>query len=194
MDILKLIKNRRTIRKYKNKPIPKKILDKIIEAGRWGPSPHNSQPWEFVVINKNSILHTELIKRIYVVSQQFSTAIKILFGHSVDIMKNAPVVILVYNNCIFSRKVATLGKPYDKLAYISEIEGISAAIQNMQILATTLKIGTAWLTMPLLAEVDINRLFNRADKLVAVLTLGYPAERVKRLVRKPMQKIARYID
>ena len=31
-DILKLIKKRRTIRKYQNKPIPKKDIDKIIAA------------------------------------------------------------------------------------------------------------------------------------------------------------------
>lgn len=38
MDILNLIKKCATIRKYQNKPIPKKILDKIIEAGIWGSS------------------------------------------------------------------------------------------------------------------------------------------------------------
>ncbi|MDD5081336.1 MAG: nitroreductase family protein, partial [Candidatus Omnitrophica bacterium] len=35
MDILKVIKERKTIRKYKDKPIPKEIIEKIIEAGRW---------------------------------------------------------------------------------------------------------------------------------------------------------------
>ena len=56
MEILKLIKNRIAARKYKDKPIPNRILDKIIEAGRWGPSVHGFQPWRFIAITKVSLI------------------------------------------------------------------------------------------------------------------------------------------
>ncbi|MGA1795530.1 MAG: nitroreductase family protein, partial [bacterium] len=54
-DLLNLIKDRRTIRKYQDKNIPKKILDSIIEAGCWAPSTHNSQPWFYLVIKNSTI-------------------------------------------------------------------------------------------------------------------------------------------
>ncbi len=50
MDILELIKTRRSIRKYKLDPIPEDEINKILEAGRWAPSASNRQPWRFIVL------------------------------------------------------------------------------------------------------------------------------------------------
>ncbi|TEU04225.1 MAG: nitroreductase family protein [Dehalococcoidia bacterium] len=50
MDILELIKTRRSIRKYKQDPIPEEEINKILEAGRWAPSASNRQPWSFIVL------------------------------------------------------------------------------------------------------------------------------------------------
>ncbi|MCX7957175.1 MAG: nitroreductase family protein [Endomicrobia bacterium] len=45
-----LIKSRRSIRKYKNKPIPKEIILDIINCARFAPTANNKQPWFFVVV------------------------------------------------------------------------------------------------------------------------------------------------
>ena len=50
MEIREAIKNRRSIRKYKPDPVPRNILEEIIETSRWAGSFINSQPWEFVVL------------------------------------------------------------------------------------------------------------------------------------------------
>ncbi len=50
MEILEIIKKRRSIRVYQDKSIPKDILEKIIDAGRFAPTARNVQPWEFIVI------------------------------------------------------------------------------------------------------------------------------------------------
>lgn len=49
-NLLKLLKTRRSIRRYKPDPVPDEYVNKIIEAARWAPSGANSQPWEFVVV------------------------------------------------------------------------------------------------------------------------------------------------
>ena len=49
-SVMDNIKMRRSIRKYTDKYIPDDVVKKIIEAGRYAPSSHNSQPWRFVVI------------------------------------------------------------------------------------------------------------------------------------------------
>jgi nitroreductase len=51
-QLLELVKNRRSIRKFKPDAIPDEYVQKIIEAARWAPSGFNQQPWEFVVIKK----------------------------------------------------------------------------------------------------------------------------------------------
>jgi len=55
-ELLKFLKERRSIRSYLNKEIPDKEVEMILEAGRWAPSTHNFQPWEFIVIKNKEIL------------------------------------------------------------------------------------------------------------------------------------------
>ena len=45
------ISQRRSIRKYKNQPVPKEIIEKIIRAGIQAPSSKNRQPWHFIVVS-----------------------------------------------------------------------------------------------------------------------------------------------
>ena len=49
-NLLDLIKTRRSVRKYKDKHVERDKIKKIMEAARWAPSSHNSQPWKFFVI------------------------------------------------------------------------------------------------------------------------------------------------
>jgi len=55
-ETITIIKKRRSIRSYENKPIPKKILEELIDCGRLAPSAKNVQPWEFIVITEKKIL------------------------------------------------------------------------------------------------------------------------------------------
>ncbi|MFQ5836590.1 MAG: nitroreductase family protein [Candidatus Bathyarchaeia archaeon] len=50
MDVLEAIRTRRSIRKFRPKPIPDEKLKMILEAGRLAPSAGNRQPWFFVVV------------------------------------------------------------------------------------------------------------------------------------------------
>ncbi|MFW9939852.1 MAG: nitroreductase family protein [Candidatus Thorarchaeota archaeon] len=53
---LKVLKERRSIRSFQDKPIPEKEIKMILEAGRWAPSASNRQPWEFIIIKNKDIL------------------------------------------------------------------------------------------------------------------------------------------
>jgi nitroreductase len=50
MDFLKILKERRSIRKYQKKEVPKEIIEDIIDCARFAPTAINIQPWEFIVI------------------------------------------------------------------------------------------------------------------------------------------------
>jgi nitroreductase len=56
MDALEVLKKRRSIRDYKNKPIPKKALEKIVDTARFAPTARNLQPWEFIVVTERDTL------------------------------------------------------------------------------------------------------------------------------------------
>ena len=50
MDVIKAIRERRSIRKYKSKEVSEESIDVILQAGRWAPSASNKQPWHFIVV------------------------------------------------------------------------------------------------------------------------------------------------
>lgn len=50
MDILEAIRARKSIRSFKPEPVPKEILEKIIDIARRSPSAANTQPWEITVV------------------------------------------------------------------------------------------------------------------------------------------------
>ncbi|MEJ5227240.1 nitroreductase family protein [Thermodesulfovibrio sp.] len=52
MDIFDIIKNRRSIRKYKDEIPPEDLIKKCIEAALYAPSARNSQPWYFIIVKE----------------------------------------------------------------------------------------------------------------------------------------------
>lgn len=50
MDIRTVVRERRSIRKYKPEPIPENLIREILTESRWSPSWGNTQPWEFYVL------------------------------------------------------------------------------------------------------------------------------------------------
>jgi len=50
VDIIEAIRTRRSIRAFKPDPIPKKVLEELLDVCRWAPSGGNTQPWHFAVL------------------------------------------------------------------------------------------------------------------------------------------------
>ncbi|HOJ31144.1 MAG TPA: nitroreductase family protein [bacterium] len=56
-EFLKIIKNRRSIRKFTQKKIPENIIKDILDCGRLAPTARNLQPWTFVVIREKQTIN-----------------------------------------------------------------------------------------------------------------------------------------
>ena len=50
--MFKVIKERRSIRTYDDRKVSKKMLERLMEAGQWAPSPSNVQSWRFVAVQE----------------------------------------------------------------------------------------------------------------------------------------------
>jgi nitroreductase len=57
MDVLTVIKERRSVRKYKKADIPAEDIEKILEAAMFAPSARNSRPWEFTAVRNRDVLN-----------------------------------------------------------------------------------------------------------------------------------------
>ena len=54
-ELLQLMKERRSIRKFKEDPVPDSSIEKILEAARWCQSASNRQPWRFIVLRNKDL-------------------------------------------------------------------------------------------------------------------------------------------
>lgn len=129
-EVLKVIANRRSIRKYKSEQISDEELKMIIEAGLQAPSGHNDQPWFFTVIQNR-----ELLKEISEKSKEelrksgIEWMVKMGENSALDLLYGAPTAIAV------AVKEDAISPNADE----------GAAIQNMLIAAESLGIGSCWI-------------------------------------------------
>jgi len=191
MKIEEVIKNRRTIRKYNRKALQKKDLVKILEAARWAPSVHNAQPWRFIVLRKRSLI--EAIGNILIAKcRNLLSGFNVVLKETAQIIFEAPVVVVVYDTCELSSRMKKFEEPYFFVTKVSEYQSISASIENSLLMAHCLGIGSAWLTSPLFCDKEIMSFLKLNGSLVAILTFGYPAERVQFPARKSLKNIVEY--
>jgi len=164
MSLLDLILSRRSIRRYENKDIPEEVLKQILEAGRQAPSAANRQPIRFVVVNDHGIL-------------------KNLCDNLINrFVKYAPVAIV---GCADTKSLLT-----GKWAVVDA----TIAMQNMVIAAWALGIGSCWIGA--CDEEKVKELLKIPDKwkVVALVTLGYPAEQPKPRKKKSFEEMFSFND
>tara|TARA_E500000331_G_scaffold211209_1_gene202469 strand:- start:150 stop:752 length:603 start_codon:yes stop_codon:yes gene_type:complete len=77
--IIELISNRWSPRAFAEKDVPKDILRPLFEAARWAASCNNSQPWRYIIAQKEN-------------TDQFSKALSCFNENNQKWAKNAPVL------------------------------------------------------------------------------------------------------
>jgi len=55
MDAILALKTRRSVRTYERRPVPREIIEDVIDCGRLAASANNIQPWEFVVVTEEGL-------------------------------------------------------------------------------------------------------------------------------------------
>lgn len=64
-EVIKTIFERRAVRKYKDKPVSKEIIEQLLDVGRMAPSAINKQPWKFYVVTSKEdiqLFSREIVK------------------------------------------------------------------------------------------------------------------------------------
>lgn len=179
MTLEDAIFKRRTTRGFLSDPIPKDIMEKVIKAGIAAPSSLNSQPWHFTVVTGD--VRDELINIIKKFPAYLADIIALFPKEVVDAIseymteeqiadfaKNlggAPAIIFV-----------TIPKKTNRYARKVDLLASAGAIQNIQLTAWSLGLGTVCLTSALWVESEIMAYLKMRDReLVTVMPIGYRA-------------------
>jgi nitroreductase len=172
MEYTELISRRESIRNYDpDRQVPKDILDKILDAGRFAPSAANRQPWKFLVISSAPMLE------------------KVRACYSRDWFKEAPhfIVVLGLADQAWIRK-------FD--GYNSIETDVTIAMTHIILAAENEGVGTCWVAAydpALLCEAlkpgDNERIFG-------IIPLGYQKQGFQKAMtknRKPLEDIVEFL-
>ncbi len=153
MNILKAVKERRSIRNFHRKDIPEDIIDMLIDALIWAPSAGNLQARKFYFV-KDTALKREIASA--ALSQSF--------------IAEAPLVIV---GCTDSRISGRYG---ERGVTLYSIQDVAASIMGMMLVAHENGLGTVWVGA--FREVELSRVLKLPDNLrpVAIVPVGYPSQ------------------
>jgi nitroreductase len=167
MDLMEAIRTRRSVRAYRPDPLPRALVEKVLEAARLAPSACNLQPWHFFAI-------ADAKKR---------AELKSAYGK--DWLVNAPVVIVA---CARPGKA---WKRSDGVNYSSV--DVAIAFDHLTLAARAEGLGTCWIGA--FKPAELRRVLALPADLepVAMTPLGYPAEEPRAPERKGLGEIVTWI-
>ncbi len=180
MSVFDVIRARQMIRRYADRPVSDETIGQVLDAATHAPSPHNRQPWRFVVIRGDartrlaqamgSRLRADLA-RDGIPPDQIEKDV----SRSYQRITTAPALILA---CLSMEDMDVYPDAQRNQAerWMAG-QAVAAAIQNMLLAATELGLGACWMCAPLFCpDVVIATLELPAHWAPqALITLGYPA-------------------
>ncbi len=175
MEMSEAIRGRRSIRRFKNDPVPKETLEKVLELAQWAPSAMNMQDWRFVVLQ--GAKKEALLKITGSAFEDFKPTLEKYFKDKPKVIEagklfletlgGAPVVILAYGGKFPNGKE----DPYS----------VSLAVQNLLLAVHEAGLGAVWADAAVFfKEKAINAFMGvEGRKLVCLIPVGYPDESPK---------------
>jgi F420 biosynthesis protein FbiB-like protein len=189
------LRGRRSVRKYQDRSVSKELIEQVLEAARWAPSPHGRQPWRFVVITRQEVKEQladsmgETWQKNLQMDGQEAEIVNIRLEKSYQRILGAPVLIL---SCLYLEDLDTYpdeSRQADET--IMAIQSIGAAIQNMLLMAYDLGLDAGWMCAPLFCPEVVCDALDLDKRLIpqALITLGYAAADPKRRERLPLSSL-----
>ncbi len=167
MEFFEVIKKRFSCRNFLPKPVEQEKVAKLLKAATLAPSAGNTQDWRFCVVRDKKL------------KELLAQASK---GQS--FIKEAPVVIVVCSD--LEEIEAHYGERGRKMYAFQDT---AAAIENLLLSATALGLGSCWVGA--FDEKEITGALGLLPSLkpVALIPIGYPAEKAKPRLRKSLKEV-----
>lgn len=180
MEVYEAIRTRRSIRAYEDKPVEEEKLRRVLEAARLAPSAGNRQPWCFIIVTDPKVKEEiRLAKERRIPPPPGGTPRRPFRGP----LEAAPVLIV---GCALPSE-SFHGTDFWKI-------DVAIALQNLVLAAWEQGLGTCWIGV-FHEEEEVKEVLKlpREARVVAMVALGYPAERKEPVKdRKPLEEIVRY--
>ena len=199
--LLDTVRGRRSVRRYLDREIPPELVEQVLEAARWAPSPHGRQPWRFALLTQRATkerlaeaMGKEWRTNLQMDGQDTSVVEKRLEGSRRRLL-DAPVLVLL---CLYLEELdeySDAARQQDETTMA--VQSLGAAAQNALLAAYEVGLDAGWMCAPLFCPGKVVEALGLDPKLVphALLTLGYAEEDPpKRRGRKLLDELVVYRD
>ena len=161
MDVYEAVMRRRSIRQFKDKPVPYDILERCVDAGRLAPGARNRQLCEYIIVDDE-----ELLPKVFDSITIWGGQDKPKGSYPLGNTPKAYIITLINSALEAEFDAKRRSTTYD----------VSLSAENMILVALEQGIGTC----PILSfeESELKPVLNIPDKydIALVLALGYPDE------------------
>ncbi|MEL7434277.1 MAG: nitroreductase family protein [Chloroflexota bacterium] len=191
-DVIRAIHERRSLRRYEQRPVDEALIEQVLEAGTWAPSAHNRQPWRFAVLQafeSKERLASAMGARLRAdLSADYvpDAIIEKEVSRSYERLTAAPVLIVV---CLSMADMDVYSDDVrNRNEWIMAIQSTAMAGQNILLAAHSLGLAACWQCAPLFCQDIVRETLALDDDWQAqgIIGLGYPAqERTK--TRDPLE-------
>jgi nitroreductase len=208
----KLIRGRRSIRKWKRDEVSDELLKKAVELATWAPNGGNFQGWHFIIVKNKEVIEKmanavqSVIDKIASWPEAKSWQEDILrFQKNASFFRNAPVCIGVFTSEYqgVMDKVLMVRESFDheakeilgfRKSAPTAIQSTAAAVTTMLLVFHQMGLGVVWLGAPLMAKKEIETLLNVPPNLslVCLVAVGYPDESPQK-ERRLVEEVLRFI-
>jgi F420 biosynthesis protein FbiB-like protein len=191
MDTQAAIAARRSIRKFKEDPIPEEALDAILLAATQAPSGKNQQPWRFLVVEGEQRAEMVRVMREGIARRKEEGIDPGSSEGSARIMAQAPVTVFVFNP---EGMHPWLTRSADQMwTDVVNIQSIGAAIQNMLLAALDLGLGSLWICDVFYAYDELRTWLGQGGQMIAAVALGHADEAPEARPRRAVRSVAHWV-
>lgn len=198
MKIVKLLKQRKSVRHFKPELPPQQMILDCLEAASWAPNPTSQQPWKFIVLTGRSLEKTnrvieenfaaELQKKEELPSPPLSDEISSMlqarkdkaFQQMITALKDKGVDMQKVGSGNFAFHHAPVGIIFATYPWKDQnfFKSTVAALTQFLLAATDQGLGTCWMNAVSICQAPIKKALNLPSELILVdgVALGYPVD------------------
>ncbi len=194
-DLASLVRGRRSVRAFTDRPVPRNLVEQAIAAAGWAPSPHGRQPWRFAVVEapaRRAALAEAMAatwREQLTLDGQGEEIVRIRLEKSRQRLHQAPVLIVP---CLYLADLDIYPDPDRQAAETTmAIQSLGAAIQNLLLTLYAAGLDAGWMCAPLFCPDVVRETLGLEPALTphALLPVGYAAKDPVRRDRRPFEEL-----
>lgn len=196
MNAFDAISQRHRVLRFKPESVDRALIQRVLQAAVAAPSPANTQPWEFIVVDDPAKARQVAE---YLVETQAEFVFRQLLEtpeafiehllHLYDKFYNVPCFIILCRH----QRTELANTQFKDTVRDWDLCSLGAAMANLMTAATELGLGTRWFGNPMMNPKPLGKMLGipKDVEIIAVTPLGYHEEQPK---ERPVQPIKAHTD